>query len=99
MIYILKRDKLLLADIFKSFRKMSLKFHRLDPVKSLDYLDPVKKTKAKLELSTDIYMLLIIEKDIRGKICHSIHQYAKANNKYMKDHDKKKNNHILNIEM
>ena len=78
---------------------MSLKFHRLDPVKSLDYLDPVKKTKAKLELSTDIYMLLIIEKDIRGKICHSTHQYAKANNKYMKDHDQKKNNHILNIEM
>ena len=33
-------------------------------------------------------MLLMIEKGIRGRICHSIYQYAKANNKYMKDYDK-----------
>ena len=30
-------------------------------------------------------MLLIVEKGIRGRICHSIFRYAKANNKYMKD--------------
>ena len=35
-------------------------------------------------------MLLTVEKDIRGGICHSIYQYAKANNKYMKDYDKNK---------
>ena len=35
-------------------------------------------------------MLLVVEKDIRGEICHVIHQYVKANNKYMKDHDKNK---------
>ena len=34
-------------------------------------------------------MLLKVEKGIRGEICHSIHRYAKANNKYMKDCDKK----------
>ena len=33
-------------------------------------------------------MLLILEKGIRGGIYHSIHRYAKANNKYMKDYDK-----------
>ena len=33
-------------------------------------------------------MLLIVEKGIRGGICHSIYRYAKANNKYMKDYDK-----------
>ena len=33
-------------------------------------------------------MLLIVEKGIRGGIYHSIHRYAKANNKYMKDYDK-----------
>ena len=30
-------------------------------------------------------MLLMVEKGIRGGICHSIYRYAKANKKYMKD--------------
>ena len=33
-------------------------------------------------------MLLMVGKNIRGGICHVIHQYAKANEKYMKDYDK-----------
>ena len=32
-------------------------------------------------------MLLMVEKGIRGGLCHSINRYAKAN-KYMKDYDK-----------
>ena len=35
-------------------------------------------------------MLLIVKKGIRGGICHAVHRYAKANNKYMKSYDKKK---------
>ena len=31
-------------------------------------------------------MLLIVEEGIRGGICHSIHRYSKANNKYMKNY-------------
>ena len=50
----------------------------------------LKKTKVKLDLLTDIDMLLMVEKSIRGEICHAIHRYAKANNKYMKDYDKSK---------
>ena len=35
-------------------------------------------------------MLLIVEKGIKGGICHSIHRYGKANNEYMKNYDKDK---------
>ena len=35
-------------------------------------------------------MLLMVEKGIRGRICHSIYRYAKVNNKYMKVYDKDK---------
>ena len=41
-------------------------------------------------------MLLIVEKGIRGRICYSsIHRYAKANNKYMKNYDRNKESSYL----
>ena len=35
-------------------------------------------------------MSLMVEKGIRGEICHSFYQYGKANRKYVKDCDKNK---------
>ena len=35
-------------------------------------------------------MMSMVEKEIRGGIRHTIHQYTKANNKYMKNKDKNK---------
>ena len=35
-------------------------------------------------------MLLMVEKGIRGEICHSTCRCKKANNKYMIDYDKDK---------
>ena len=48
----------------------------------------LKKIGVNLELLTDIDMLLLVEKGIIGGICHAIHRYAKAKNKYMNNYDK-----------
>ena len=40
-------------------------------------------------------MLLMVEKGIRGGICHAIHWYAKVNNRYTKDYDKNKESTYL----
>ena len=37
----------------------------------------------------------MVEEGIRGRICHSIYQYAKANKKYMKDYNKGKDSSYL----
>ena len=49
-----------------------------------------KKIKGKLDLLTDIDMLLMVEKNIREGICHSVYWYTKANNKYMEAYNKKR---------
>ena len=55
----------------------------------------LKRTKVKLELLTDVDILLIVEKGIRGGICHAIYRYAKANNKYLKNYNKYKEESFL----
>ena len=96
----LNSDTLLLADVFENFTKICLKIYHLDPVKFLSapelaWQAALKKTEVKLELLTDIDMLLMVEKGIRRGICHAIHRYAKTNNKYMKDYDKHRESSYL----
>ena len=86
-------DTLLLADVFENFRNKCLEVHELDPAHFLSFPGSawqacLKKTNIILELLIDYDMLLMVEEGIRGGICHSIHRYAKAYNKYMKDYNK-----------
>ena len=89
-------DTLLLADVFNNFRDMCLKVYELDPahflpLPGLAWQGCLKKTNIELELLTDYDMLLMVEEGIRGGICHSIHRYAKTNNKYMKNYNNNEN--------
>ena len=83
---------------------MCLKIWELDPARfdsahGLAWQRALKKAKVKLDLLTDIDMLFMVEKGIRGRLHHSIYQYAKANSKYTNIMIKVKNPHILNIGM
>ena len=71
---------------------MCLKEYELHPahflsLQGLAWQACLKITNIELELLTDYDMLLMVEEGIRGGKCHSIHRYAKANNKYMKNYN------------
>ena len=84
----LRTDVVLLANVFKSFRRVCLENYGLDP--SHFYTAPglackacLKKTGIKLELLKDPDMLLMFENGIRGGITQSVHRWAAVNNPYM----------------
>ena len=86
-------DALLLAVVFENFENKCIEIYELDPAHFLSapglaWQTCLKKTKVELELLTNIDMLLMVEKGIRGGICQAIHRHAKANNKYMKNYNK-----------
>ena len=71
-------DTLLLVDVFENIRNTWLQIYALDTARfliapELAWQGPLKKTKVKLDLLTDIAMLLMVEKVIIGGICNAIH--------------------------
>ncbi|PFX13135.1 hypothetical protein AWC38_SpisGene22809 [Stylophora pistillata] len=81
-------DVLLLADVFENFRKVCKENYDLDPcwyytAPGLSWDACLKLTKIKLELLSDINMLHMFEKGIRGGISMIPTRHSKANNKYM----------------
>ena len=82
-----------LADVFENFRNVCLEIYELDlttflSAPGLAWQAAIKKTKVKLDLLTNVDMLLMVEKGITGGICHSIYRYPKANTKNRQDYDK-----------
>ena len=96
-------DTLLLSDIFENFRSMCIEIYKLDPAyflsaPGLAWPTCLRMTGVKLELLTDIDMLLMIEKGIRGGICHAIHRHAKANNKYTKNNENTESSYLMYLD-
>ncbi|MCE2507588.1 MAG: hypothetical protein J4F36_14200, partial [Nitrosopumilaceae archaeon] len=97
----LASDTLLLCDVFENFRDTCFEHYKLDPAHfytapGLSEVAAMKCTGVELELITDVNMLLMVERGIRGGLTQAVHRYAAANNTYMEDlYDPKKESSYL----
>ena len=79
-----KVDVLLLSDVFENFRDLCIKNFNLDRAHYYTALDAaLKVTKVELELLSDMDMLLMAEKGIRGGVSKISNRYGKSDNRYM----------------
>ena len=90
--HFLKKDVLLLADVFEKFISTCKKYYELDPCHyfsspGLSWDEMLKMTGIELEKISEIHKYLFIEKVTRGGISYIAKRYAKANNKYLNDYN------------
>lgn len=96
----LKTDVLLLADVFENFRDVAMLYYELDPAHYLSLPNfawdaMLRLTDINLEQLTDIDMYQMISKGLRGGISMITHRHGKANNKYMKNFNKKEESSFI----
>ena len=103
----LKCNVLLLVDVFQKFRNNSLKNYRCLELCPSHYLSApdlgwnamLKMTKIKLERIPDLGMYIFFEKRTRVGISYIANRYSKANNKYLKCYDQKRESkHIIYLD-
>ena len=89
-----------MADVFGKLREMSLKVYHLDSAKfpsapaRLAWQAALTKT-SKIRIINWYWYAVNGRKGKKGGICHSFHQYAEANIKYMEDYDRNKESSYL----
>ena len=84
----LKVDVLLLADVIKNYRKVSLMNYKLDPLwfitaPSLSLNAALKKTKIRLQLLTDMEMFNFIQRSIRGGLSYIATRHATTDQEHV----------------
>ena len=100
----MKRDVLLLADVFESFIKTSLIFYKLDPCyyfssPGLSWDAMLEITGVKLELTLDVDKYYFPEEAIREGNSNNCKKYSEANNKFMKNYDlTKESKYIMDLD-
>ena len=91
----LKKEALLLADVYEKFIDICLKYYGLDPshyfsAPGLIWDAMLKMIVIELKKISDIDQYLFIEKGLRGGISYIVKRHSQANNKYCPDYDPKK---------
>ena len=93
-------DTAQLSDVFENFRYLCLKDYDVDPTyfvstPSLAFEAMLKMANVKIELLTDIDMVLMAEKAIRGGLTQVVRKHGIPNNKYLLTYDKTKKSMFL----
>ncbi|CAG9794210.1 unnamed protein product [Diatraea saccharalis] len=91
----LKANILFLADVIEYLRNLCISNYELDPahyysIAGFSWNAMLKSTNINLELITDLEMLLFIKKAIRGGYMQCSKRHVVANNKYLQNYDKSK---------
>lgn len=86
--FYVKLDVTLLCDVMEEFRQTCIVAYGLDPLHcytspGLAWQAMLKETKCKLQLLTDVDMILMCESGIRGGLTQCVTKYVKANNKHL----------------
>ena len=87
----MQSDTLLLADVFENFHNKCIEIYKLDPAHFRSKPGLAWQACLNKTCLTGVGMLLMVAREIRGGMCHTIHRYEKNDNKCMKNYDQNKN--------